>query len=305
MTEIGRAALAQIFETQEYKAAAAKPGNLTDAQKVKREFGPPAERRPSCANPYFRGFQLLCRENPPAGVPLPPTPPASDVAAVFKRDAVMVAGGLSNFNSEPRAEALRLGWTVVEVQLLHTAYAQANEDEMRLPQWNPWTKGGWGTYGQDSDAHQDGKAAAALCKRLNLAFWKANGELWAEGAGIAKTQEFVRGWVEGGAPCPLGWSVLSSDTANFARPFDYGAALAVAGADIDIQVYGAAVPTYTVAAGLGMLQKARVPVSRTTMTFDCNGDGNAPFADYRTWTGPRRLYTQGDATVDTFRGLVR
>jgi hypothetical protein len=305
VTEIGRSALAKIFGTKEYKAAAAKPGNVTDATKVRREFGPPAERRPTCANPYFAGFQTLCRENPPPGVPIPPSPPASDVAAVFRRDAVMVAGGLSNFNSEPRDEALRLGWTVVEVQLLHTGYAEANETEMGLSQWAAFTKVGWGTYGQDSDPHQDGKDAAAISRRLSLAAWKANGELWAEAAGIAKTNEFIRGWVEGGAPCPLGWSVLSSDTANFPRPFDYGAALGVAGADIDIQVYGASYPLYTVAAGLGMLQKARVPVSRTTMTFDCNGDGNGPFADYRTWTGPRRLYNQGDATVDTFRALVR
>lgn len=301
MTEIGRANLQLIFSSDEYKTWAER--NPIDANKIRLEFE--GVRRPTAGSRYAKGFQGLCRENPPAGVPIPPTPPASDVAAIFKRDAVMVAGGLSNFNSEPRAEALRLGWSVVSVQLLHTGYAAANEAEMKLSQWNGWIKQGWGTYGQDSDAHQDGKDAAALCKRLTLSSWKANGELWAEGSGIAKTQDFIRGWVDGGAPCPLGWSVLSSDTANFPRPYDYGAALSVAGADVDIQVYGASYPLYTVAAGLGMLQKARVPVSRTTMTFDVNGDGNGPFADYRTWTGPRRLYNQGDATVDTFRQLVR
>ncbi len=301
MTEIGRASLQLVFSSDDYKAWALK--YPVDANKIRLEFE--GVRRPTPSSRYAKGFVGLCRENPPAGVPIPPTPPASDVAAVFRRDAVMVPGGLSNFNSAPRAEALALGWSVVEVELLHTAYAAANEQEMKLPQWNAFTKIGWGTYGQDSDPHQDGKDSAALCRTLGLAGWKANGELWAEGAGIAKTSEFVRGWVEGGAPCPLGWSVSSSDTANFPRPYDYGAALGVAGADIDIQVYGASYPLYTVAAGLGMLQKARVPVSRTTMTFDVNGDGNGPFADYRTWTGPRRLYNQGDATVDTFRQLVR
>jgi hypothetical protein len=303
MTEIGRAGLQQVFTSTEYKTWAGKPGNKTDAFKIQQEYA--GVRRPTASSLYAKGLVTLCRENPPAGVPIPPAPPASDVAPVWRRDAVMVAGGLSNFNSEPRAEALALGWSVVEVQLLHTAYVAANEAEMKLSQWNAFTKVGWGTYGQDTDAHQDGKDAAAACRSLGLAGWKANGELWAEGAGIAKTNEFIRGWVEGGAPCPLGWSVLSSDTANFPRPFDYGAALGVAGADIDIQVYGAAYSLYTVAAGLGMLQKARVPVSRTTMTFDVNGDGNGPFADYRTWAGPRRLYTQGDANVNTFRQLVR
>lgn len=303
MTEIGRAHLQRIFDSIPYKTWAAVPTNATDAGKIAKAFAGKPYTTPG--SKYAQGLAGLCKENPPAGLPIPPTPPASDVAAVWKLDAVMVPGGLSNFNGAPRDEARAVGFQVVEAQLLHTAYATANEREMALAAWNGWIKVGWGTYGQDSDAQQDGRDAAALCRRLNLAGWKANGELWAEGAGIAKTQEFIRGWVEGGAPCPLGWSVLSSDTANFARPFDYGAALAVAGADVDIQVYGAAVPLYTVAAGLGMLQKARVPVSRTTMTFDCNGDGNGPFADYRTWTGPRRLYNQGDATVDTFRNLAR
>ena len=88
--------------------------------------------------------------------------------------------------------------------------------------------------------------------------------------------------------------MLSSDTANFARAYAYGAALSVEGSDIDIQVYGATYPTYTVDAGLGMLKKANVPVARTTMTFDVNPEGLGPFPNYRTWTGPRRIWT-GDA----------
>ena len=148
MTEIGRASLSLIFSSDDYKAWAAK--DPVDANKVKLEFE--GVRRPTPSSRYAKGFVGLCRENPPAGVPIPPTPPASDVAAIFKRDAVMVAGGLSNFNSEPRDEAVRLGWTVVEVQLLHTAYAAANEAEMALPQWGVFTKVGWGTYGQDTDA---------------------------------------------------------------------------------------------------------------------------------------------------------
>ena len=103
----------------------------------------------------------------------------------------------------------------------------ANVAEMNRTQWSQWTKVGWSTYGQGSDPKQDGLAAAALCKQLNLAGWKANGEAWAEQQYAWKTSAFVEGWVAGGAPCPLGWSVLSSDTANFARAFDYISALAL------------------------------------------------------------------------------
>jgi hypothetical protein len=146
-----------------------------------------------------------------------------------------------------------------------------------------------------------------LVKAHGLAGWKANGEAWAESQYAWKTASFIQGWVAGGAPCPLGWSVLSSDTANFAREYDYNSALSVAGADIDIQVYGATYPTYTVGAGLGMLAKVvpPVPVSRTAMTFDVNGDGNGPFPDYRSWAGPRRLWNVGNATVATFDALAR
>jgi hypothetical protein len=56
-----------------------------------------------------------------------------------------------------------------------------------------------------------------------------------------------------------------------------------------------------------MLSKAvpPVPVPRTAMTFDVNGDGNGPFPDYRTWDGPRRLWNVGNATVQTFDALAR
>ena len=104
---------------------------------------------------------------------------------------------------------------------------------------------------------------------------------------------------------PLGWSVLSSDTANYARNYDYPTALSVSGADIDVQVYGATHPGYTVGAANGMLDKAQVPVNRRTMSFDLNGTGGGPFPDYLTWTGPRRLWHPDKATVQTFDQLAR
>lgn len=304
MSETGRASLKLIFDSDPYKAWAAVPANLPEVTKVNKAYAGQPFTTPS--SKYAKGLCGLCKENPPPGSPIPPPPAGGDVAAVFRKDNVMVSGGLSNFHGDARQTAFELGWKQVAVQLLHTAYAGANEAEMALSQWNAFEKIGWGTYGQNSDPFEDGKEAAALCKRLPaLKAWKANGEAWAEGAMIAKTRQFINGWVAGGAPVPLGWSVLSSDTANFPRNYDYAAAMSIAGADIDIQVYGASHPTYTVAAGLGMLSKVPVPVSRTTMTFDLSGDGRGPFGDYRTWQGPRRVFNDGRATAETFRQLVR
>jgi len=304
MSEKGRAALAKIFSTTEYKDWAKRPGSVTDAKKIALEFGPPSVRRPTCGTRYGQGFQDLCRENPSQPVPPPPSP----LADVWKLDAAFTNGGLSNFAGEPRARAFALGWRAVYVQLMHTVYSEANAAEMSVFKAQGWTLVGWGTYGQGSDPEQDGRDAAALCKQYGLKGWKANGEAWAEAQYFWKTDAFKKGWDAAGAPCPLGWSVLSSDTANFAREYDYPTALSVPGADIDLQVYGATVPTYTVGAGLGMLSKVTptpVPVNRTTMSFDVNGDGNGPFPDYKTWTGPRRLWQPDRATVETFDRLAR
>lgn len=307
MSAAGRAALQKIFASQPYKTWAAVPGNKTDAAKVAAEFN--GTQRPKAGSGYAQGFQSLCRLNPPDGTPVPPPPEPATVAAVWKLDAAFTNGGLSNFAGTPRQHAWDLGWRAVYIQLMHIAQSQidANLAEMARSQWSQWTKVGWATYGQGSDPEQDGQAAADLCKQYGLAGWKANGEAWAEAQYAWKTAAFIKGWVAGGAPCPLGWSVLSSDTANFARAFDYNSALSVAGADIDLQVYGATYATYTVGAGLGMLSKVvpPVPVGRTTMSFDVNGDGNGPFPDYRTWAGPRRVWNVGNATVATFDALVR
>ena len=139
--------------------------------------------------------------------------------------------------------------------------------------------------------------------------WKANGEAWAESQYMWKTVGVHRGMGRGWRTVPArAGRCCRSDTANFAREFDYQSALSVAGADIDLQVYGATYPTYTVGAGLGMLAQVKpspVPVGRTTMTFDVNGTGTGPFPDYRTWAGPRRLWNVGNATVATFDALAR
>jgi hypothetical protein len=243
---------------------------------------------------------------PPDPEPPPPEPlPGGELNALWKRDAVFTVA-LSSFAGDARAEAKAQGFSVVYVQLLHMASPEANnEGEIPVFVRDGWTVCGWGTYGQGSDPRQDGHDAAAIVKRLNLAGWKANGEAWAEGQDSWKTQAFLEGWNANDPGKPLGWSVLSSDTANFARPFAYGVALSEPGSDIDIQVYGSTYPTYTVGAGLGMLSKAGVPVSRTTMTFDVTAEGIGPFNDYRTWAGPRRVWTGDTARAFTFQQLAR
>jgi len=305
----GRASLKLIFDSDPYRAWAKLPANAKEVAKIDKAYAGAPHTQPS--SKYAKGLVGLCEENPPSGTPIPPTPPGTAVAAVWKLDAAFSNGGLSNFNGAPRDRALATGWKAVYVQLLNIAPDQisANLAEMVRTPWNPWTKIGWGTYGQNTDPEQDGRDAAALCKaHPQLAGWKANGEAWAEQQYQWKTGAFLKGWVDGGAPVPLGWSVLSSDTANFAREFDYATALSVAGADIDLQVYGATAPTYTVGAGLGMLAQVKptpVPVQRTTMTFDVTDTGLGPFPDYRTWSGPRRLWNVGNATVATFDALIR
>lgn len=266
--------------------------------KAKVQAAAEGERKPSPSNREARvAWELYLRDGPPV--------PA--LAAVWRSDAIFTSGALANFNGAARDRAKATGWHVVYVQLANLpAYQDANERELGVFLAAGWTVVGWGTYGQGTDPEQDGRAAAATCKRLPmLRGWKANGEAWAEGPASWKTAAFLRGWRDGGAPVPLGWSVLSSDTANYAREYDYPTALDVPGADVDVQVYGATHPALTVAAANGMLDKARVPRDRRAMSFDVNGVGGGPFGDYLTWPGPRRLWSPDKATVQTFDQLAR
>jgi len=273
----------------------------TDKAKVTAAAG--GVRKPSPSNREARvAWELYLRDTQPA-----PQPGPSPLAAIWQRDAIFTSGGLSNFAGATRDRAKATGWHVVYVQLANiAAYQDANEAELPAFLAQGWTLVGWGTYGQGTDPEEDGYDAAVTCKRLTvLRGWKANGEAWAEGRDIGKTAAFLKGWTAGGAPVPLGWSVLSSDTANYAREYDYRSALSVTGADVDVQVYGATHPGYTVGAANGMLDKAQVPRDRRAMTFDVNGTGGGPFTDYLTWPGPRRLWHPDTATVQTFDQLAR
>lgn len=289
-----RDALEQVVGSLPYRAWGAT--SPIDAGKVSYEMQ--GIRRPLPGSAFAQGLVRLARLDPPVAV--------SPLASLWRADACFTSGALSNFAGPARARARATGWQVVYVQLAHTAYAVANEAELPVFLAEGWMAVGWGTYGQGSDPYQDGLGAAKICKRLgSMRGWKANGEDWAEAEHAWKTAEFVRGWKAGGAPVPLGWSVLSSTTGNYARAFDYQAALAVAGADIDAQVYGASNPGYTVAAAAATLDRASVPADRRAMSFDVDAQGSGPFADYLTWRGPRRLWNPDRATVATFDALAR
>ncbi len=315
MSAAGRDGLSRIFGSPEYLTWASRFVNLIDARKLAAEFA--GTRKTTAGSKYAQGLQILCRENPPIGPPPPPPlpppppppPPDTALASVWRRDAVYCIG-LSSFDGSKRGPAKIAGFTAVYAQLLHGVPGSfdANVAEIPVFRREGWTVCGWGTYGQGTDPEQDGIRAAEIVRQLGLAGWKANGEAWAEAEHSWKTEAFLGGWRGAGAPAPLGWSVLSSDTANFARLFAYGVALSEPLADIDIQVYGASHPTYTVGAGLGMLAQTKnptVPRDRTTMTFDVNNNGDGPFADYRTWSGPRRVWTGDASQGHTFAELAR
>lgn len=272
----------------------------TDRAKVASEASGVRRPMPSAllAKAAVRNYRLDI-----AQTPVPPT--SSPLASIWRQDAVFTTS-LSGLNGDNRATAFAHGWRVVYVQLLYAVNGAANEVEIPVFTREGWTCVGWGTYGYETDPYQDGLAAAAITRRVaSLRGWKANGEAWAEGEHAWKTGEFIRGWRDGGGSVPLGFSILSSDTSAFARSFDFQSVLAVPGADVDIQVYGATHPSYTVAAGLGMLAKAKVPLDRTAISMDVRPGGQGPFGDYRTWAGPRRLWVGEWATPDTWKQLAR
>lgn len=248
----------------------------------------------------------LARLDPPNGTP--PPVPLSAIDALWKRDGVFVRS-LSSFHGDLREAARAAGFSCIYVQMDHSADVQGNRNELAaigpslLAQG--WKFAGWSTFGQGTDAHEDGRRQAAI-KASNpiLSGWVANGESWAEGGDADKSAAFLAGWVESGGTGPLAVSCLSSDNPNWARAFDYRSWLAIPGVAVMPQVYGASYPAYTVQNAVSTLQNGGVPRNRLALTFDVI-QGAGPFADYRTWTGPRSIWTGDDSTVETWAALKR
>lgn len=231
-------------------------------------------------------------------------PPA--LSPIWRQDGVFTVA-LTSFHDRAPARAAGFSW--LAVQVWNAPWAGKNQaDLIRLGGQlaaEGWKVGGWSTFGQGTDPAEDGRQAAALVERLGLLFWVANGELWAEGKDAWKSEAWIEGWEKGGAPpVPVATSCLSSDTGNFAREYDYEAWLELEGAAIQPQVYGVSAPGYTVEACRANMARAGVPEDRLAPTFEVVSPGGlGPFDDYRTWKGPRSVWTGEAATRVTWSSL--
>jgi len=277
-------------------------GNI-DKNKIQAELR--GERRPTAGSEFAKQVIRLARLDAPSGTP--PPLPASAIDALWARDGVFVRS-LSSFHGDLRDAARAAGFTVIYVQLDHSADVQGNINELASIgaglKAQGWKIAGWATYGQGTDAAADGQRHAGIKRDLGLSGWVANGEAWAEGDGYGKTAEFMQGWLRGGGNGPLAVSCLSSDNPNFARGFDYPTWLSVPGAAVMPQTYGASNPAYTVTNAVATMQNGGVPRNRLALTFDVIA-GAGPFQNYKTWTGPRSIWTGDDSTVDTWGALAR
>ena len=150
----------------------------------------------------------------------------SGLADVWKRDAAFTNGGLSNFAGRPAS--VRSSWDGLRCT------SSCCTPPMRKPT-STRCASARGPSGRRWDGAPTAKAQTlrrtAETPLTCVANWgwrdgRRTGEAWAEAQYSWKTVTFINGWRSGGSPCPLGWSVLSSDTANFAvlrlqqRPLD-------------------------------------------------------------------------------------
>jgi hypothetical protein len=291
MTET-RAALELLVASEVFLAwAKASPG---DATKVRYEMA--GVRRPRCSSKFGRAIQVLARQHPAT----PPVPSGSQPAAIWRQSGVFTRA-LSSFSGALRDPAKAAGFKWVAAHLDHTAYAGANEQEIPVFQRDGWTVVGWATFGQGSDPYEDGRRHAGIVKRLGLPGWIANGEAWAENEQAWKSSAWWDGWSDAGGTGPVALSCLSSTTGEYARPFDFGPWVA-RGCMVMPQVYGATIPQYTVDAMKGSFSRSVVPPELLAPTFDLIA-GEGPFADYRTWKGPRSIWTGDDSKPSSWPRL--
>lgn len=291
----------EITNTVAYKTTVGP----TDKAKVAAELR--GERRPLCGSRLGQQIVRLARIDPPPGTP--PPIPASAIDPLWARDGVFVRS-LSSFYGTLRNAALAAGFSCIYIQLDHSADVDGNINELQKIgselRNQGWRFAGWSTYGQGTDAKADGQRHAALRRAYaaHLDGWVANGETWAEGDGYAKTAQWLEGWKAGGGFGPVAVSCMSSDTPNWARPFDYGSWLSIPGCAVMPQVYGASNPAYTVTNAVATMQNGGVPRNRLALTFNVIA-GAGPFLEYRTWAGPRSVWTGDDSRPETWSALAR
>jgi hypothetical protein len=295
-------ALERTLGSQIHKDAKISP---EDRNKIDAEMK--GERRPTAGSAYAQGLIRLARLDPPT-VSAPP-PPTSALDPMWQRDTVFVRS-LSSFHGELRIAARNAGFTGIAVQLDHSDDVGGNVTELNLIGnelvGNGWKIFGWATGGQGVDPSIDGGRHATIRRQMDnwLDGWISNHESWSEGADSWKSKAWIDAWRKAGGFGPLAVSCLSSDNPNWARSFDYKSWLDIPGAAVMPQVYGASFPAYTVQNCLSTMTNGGVPRNRLNLTFDVIG-GAGPFADYRTWNGPRSIWTGDDSTVSTWLALHR
>lgn len=268
------------------------------------------KRRPAAGSSYAQAIIALARLDPPR--PAPPLPLVA-LDPLWVRDGVFVRS-LSSFHGDKRDAARAAGFTCIYVQLDHSGDVAGSINE--LHQIGPslmaqgWRFAGWSTYGQGTDATEDGARHAQIRRELDgyLDGWIANGEIWAEGPDPSpdfnKTKDWLAAWTTGGGFGPVAVSCMSSDNPNWARPFDYQSWLNIPGCAVMPQCYGATYPAYTVYNCVATMANGKVPRSRLNITFDVIA-GAGPFADYKTWAGPRSVWTGEDSEPATWVALNR
>lgn len=304
-------------EWANYRSPTGTYPHRTDHNKLVRRLN--GEKTTSLSSLLAQGLggMLYQPVEPPPPPPDPPPDPGDPVwppdrgylADVLKKDIVFTRS-LSSFYGTLRQAARACGWSGLAVQFDHAYYTDENKAE--LARIRPklvgegWTIGGWSVYGYENvDPFQDGVRHSQMAIEHQLAFWIANGEAWAESAQMWKSDAWIDGWLSAGAGggIPVAVSCLSSNTDGWAREFDYAAFIdRLEGSGVFPQVYGATYDSYTVHNAVETLKRGKVPKNRVGLTFDViNGQG--PFGDYLTWTGPRELWTGDDSTVETFASL--
>ena len=299
-----------------YKTASGARPHLTDHNKVMKRLAGDKTTEPS--SNLAKGLARILYQ--PIRQPDEPPPPPPDgtpkwpadsgyMHDVWKKDLVYVRT-LSSFHGLLRQEARANGWPVIAVQADHAYYVEDNMRELAAIRGTLVSQGhiivGWATYGQGQlSPFDEGRQHAEIAKRHFPDGWIGNGEAWAEGPDWWKTAAWIEGWLSnGGASIPVACSCLSSTTPDWAREFDYPSWLALPGSAIMPQVYGATITAYTVHNAIETLKRGRVPKNRVGLTFDVI-EGVGPFPDYKTWLGPRQLWTGDDSRSGTFAALAQ
>ncbi len=283
---------------------------IGDADRAKITAEMKGVRRPAAGSAYAQAIIELARLDPPK-----PAPSLPQVALdpLWVRDGVFVRS-LSSFHGDKRDAARAAGFSVIYVQLDHSGDVPGNINE--LHQIGPslmaqgWRFACWSTAGQGTDAQLDGVHHAQLRRELDayLDGWVCNQEIWSEGpegsADWNHSKEWLAGWTVGGGFGPVAVSCMSSDNPNYARAFDYQSWLRIPGCAVMPQCYGSTWPNCTVNNAVATMLNGGVPRSRLNITFDVIA-GIGPFSDYRTWAGPRSIWTGEDSEPATWVALNR